>query len=127
MLDAGLRLDPLIGNQGGCEWGVYWDPVNASTVKQLAQLLSRSTSVGTWHWLCELVGPLAKHTMFRLSGEHCQQFETALYTAAIETALVTDCRRLKTKLLECIEQTKRIRDRETETLLSRWCNADQQC
>jgi hypothetical protein len=116
--NAGVRFEPLIGDHGGEEWAVCWYPVNASTVKQLMTLLSSPTPP---EWLLrERVGPEATHEVFWFPGEYCQEFEQALYTGAIETELAADCDRLKTRLAECIEEFKKKRELEMETLLSRW-------
>jgi hypothetical protein len=132
-LDSGLGLDPLLvedGAEAGVhEWTVNWHAVSPSTVNQLMQLLTR---VG-WgllrmgppgRWLCELVGPYQKHTMFRFLGKRCQEFETALYSGAIETGLAEQCRRIAKKLEEHIAEAKAARDRETADLLARWRKTD---
>jgi hypothetical protein len=114
-LDGGIIFDPVMG-QSCSEWAVYWHPINPLTIGKLVELLSRSEVT----WLLDVNGPKEKPALFQFAGPECQQFETALYTLAVQEALVSECRHLKTKLAECIVSVQSELEAQMRSLVTRW-------
>lgn len=114
-LDGGIIFDPIMG-QSCSEWAIYWHPLNPLTIGKLVELLSRSEVT----WLLDVNGPKEKPAFFQFAGTECQQFETALYTLAVEEAFVSECRHLKLKLAECIAAVQSELEARMRSLVTRW-------
>jgi hypothetical protein len=114
-LDTGIIFDPVMG-QSCEEWAVSWHPVNPLTVGKLIELLSRSEVT----WMIDVNGPKEKPALLQFAGTQCRQFETALYTLAVQEVLVSECRHLKVKLAECIDSVELELEAQMTSLVKRW-------
>jgi hypothetical protein len=105
---------------------VKFERVHSATVRAVMEFLSQPSLLGPSNasWLCPLIGPHAKPSEFRYEARRCREFETALYTGAIEKALVEDCRDLDARLKKRIEDRKAALDSQDELMLARWRETD---
>ncbi|MGO4642480.1 hypothetical protein AB4Z43_29000 [Mesorhizobium sp. 2RAF45] len=127
--DGGIQFEPLMG-ECSIEAAFWLLPVNSGTVERFASVLSGLRAKSPWaslpgspeksRWLCRLEGPHGKPAEFHFASPACQEFETALYSGAIEEALAAECHRLQRKLDECKDRTEAALRRQDDVLMARW-------
>jgi hypothetical protein len=122
-LDSGIVFDPLIGSERA-EWATSWSAVNPVTVNQFMQLLSQPVEERRWQWLAATDGPGEKPIAFHSFDPGCREFETALFTGAIERALAEECRRLSASMAQASERNKALLAQQTAAALDRWRTTD---